>query len=265
MGGGPRPSPELAWAWRTMQNAGGAVRIADLAREAGCSHRHLIGRFREQVGATPKTAARVLRYTRAARLLDRGGLRQAEVATACGYADQAHMIREYARLPAQLPARAHKPRQGAIEPYRRVKFLQHNSRARGYGAAMTSTRQRIVTILVYADIAAAHNYLVETFGFSSGGINQHADGEVMHAEVALDGEVIWLHRVSADYGLRSTTELGAATGMLNVLVDDVDAHHARSVAAGARITFPPTDMPYGQREYGVTDTENRLWSFATPT
>lgn len=51
--------------------------------------------------------------------------------------------------------------------------------------------------------------------------------------------------------------------MLNVLVDDVDAHHARSAAAGARITFPPADMPYGQREYGVTDTEGRLWSFAT--
>jgi len=128
---------------------------------------------------------------------------------------------------------------------------------------MTPIKQRIITILVYADIAAAHDYLVETFGFDSGGVNRDANGNVSHAEVSLNGEVIWLHRVSPDYGLRGVAELGAASGMLNVFVDDVDAHHARSVAAGAKIRFPPTDQPYGQREYGVIDTEGRIWSFAT--
>ncbi len=130
---------------------------------------------------------------------------------------------------------------------------------------MSTTAQRIVTILVYADIAAAHDFLVETFGFESGGVHRNDDGEVMHGEVSLAGEVIWLHRVSPHYGLRGVTDLGAATGMLNIFVDDVDAHHARSLAAGAKIVFPPTDQPYGQREYGVSDPEGRLWSFATRT
>lgn len=130
---------------------------------------------------------------------------------------------------------------------------------------MTTTMQRIVTILVCADINAAHDFLVETFGLTSGGVHRNGDGEVMHGEVSLDGEVIWLHRVSPDYGLRGVAELGSATGMLNVFVDDVDAHHARCVAAGARIIFPPTDQPYGQREYGVSDPEGRIWSFATRT
>jgi uncharacterized glyoxalase superfamily protein PhnB len=53
--------------------------------------------------------------------------------------------------------------------------------------------------------------------------------------------------------------------MLNVFVPDVDEHHTRSAAAGARIIFPPADQPYGQREYGVSDLEGRLWSFATRT
>lgn len=106
MAAGPVPSPQLARAWRTMRRAGGAVRIADLAREAGCSHRHLIAQFREQIGATPKSAARSLRFARAARLISRGNLPLAQVAAVCGYADQAHLTREYATFAAITPAAA---------------------------------------------------------------------------------------------------------------------------------------------------------------
>jgi uncharacterized glyoxalase superfamily protein PhnB len=130
---------------------------------------------------------------------------------------------------------------------------------------MTTTPQRIVTVLVYANIEAAHDFLVETFGFSSGGVRRNGEGEVMHGEVSLGGEVIWLHRVSPDYGLRGTAELGSATGMVNVFVDDVDQHYAAALKKGAKIIFPPADQPYGQREYGVSDNEGRLWSFATQT
>jgi AraC-like DNA-binding protein len=106
MAAGPRPSPELAWAWRTMRCRGGAVRVADLADGAGCSHRHLVARFREQVGATPKTAARVLRYARAARLLTCGNLGPAQVAALCGYADQSHLTREFSRFAGTTPGAA---------------------------------------------------------------------------------------------------------------------------------------------------------------
>lgn len=67
------------------------------------------------------------------------------------------------------------------------------------------------------------------------------------------------------HGLGSVAKLGAATGMLNVFVADVDAHYTRVKAAGARIDFPPTDMPYGQREYAAFDCEGRIRSFATRT
>lgn len=130
---------------------------------------------------------------------------------------------------------------------------------------MAKVAQRIVTVLIYADIEAAHDFLVESFGFTAGGFNRNAEGEVMHGEVSLEGEAIWLHPVSPDYDLRGAAELGSATGMLNVFVEDVDKHYARSMAAGAKIVFPPADQPYGQREYGVSDPEGRLWSFATRT
>jgi uncharacterized glyoxalase superfamily protein PhnB len=128
---------------------------------------------------------------------------------------------------------------------------------------MSATGQRFITILVCADIAATHDFLVVTFGLVSAGLHRDADGHVVHGEVSLGDEVIWLHRVAPEFGLRSVPELGAATAMVNVFVDDVDAHHARSAAAGATILYPPTDQPYGQREYGASDSEGRLWSFAT--
>jgi transcriptional regulator GlxA family with amidase domain len=106
MSAGPRPSPELAWAWRTMRGAGGAVRVADLVDGAGCSHRHLASLFREQVGATPKTAPRVLRCSRAARLLALGHLAPSQVAALCGYADQSHLIREFTKIRRYDPGRS---------------------------------------------------------------------------------------------------------------------------------------------------------------
>jgi len=101
---GPAPSPEVVGAWRTMRRAGGAVRVVDLAEGVGCSHRHLVARFREQVGTTPKTAAQVLRYERAARLLAGGDLAPAQVAAGCGYADQSHLTREFSRFAGTTPA-----------------------------------------------------------------------------------------------------------------------------------------------------------------
>jgi hypothetical protein len=95
---GPMPSPELAWPWRTMRDAGGAVRVADLADGAGWSHRHPVARFREQIGATPKTAARVLPYARAPGCWPAGTWHSRRWRRCVGYADQPHMTREFAAL-----------------------------------------------------------------------------------------------------------------------------------------------------------------------
>ena len=129
---------------------------------------------------------------------------------------------------------------------------------------MAASTPCFTTILVYEDIEAAHEFLVNTFGFQAGRLDRTPDGETVHGEVAIGDDTVWLHRAAPDHGLASARALGAATGMLNVFVDDVDAHYKRTRAAGARISSPPTDMPYGQREYGAFDSEGRLWSFAAP-
>jgi uncharacterized glyoxalase superfamily protein PhnB len=124
--------------------------------------------------------------------------------------------------------------------------------------------QRIIPILVYEDIEAAHDYLVKVFGFGAGGVERDGDGEVVHGEVVTEQGPIWLHRVSAEHELASPQTMNRASGGLVVHVDDVDAHFEHSRAAGANIDREPEDQEYGQRDYGVRDPEGHRWWFATP-
>lgn len=101
---GPVPSPDALHAWLRLQGTAGRASIGSLTRELGCSRRHLNARFREQVGVSPKTAARVIRFRRCVGMLERDdGRRFAEIATACGYYDQAHMNREFRALAGSSP------------------------------------------------------------------------------------------------------------------------------------------------------------------
>jgi MerR family transcriptional regulator, thiopeptide resistance regulator len=121
-----------------------------------------------------------------------------------------------------------------------------------------------IPILVCADLQAEHAFLVRCFGLTPGELSSSDDGLVVHAEVHAGDGVIWLHRETADRRLVSPRSLGGATGLVAVLVDDVDEHYRRAVAEGAEIRYGPVDQPYGYREYGAYDPERHLWSFMKP-
>jgi AraC-like DNA-binding protein len=91
--------PELAEAWRLIVGSGGVVPIERVAREVGWSPRHLRTQMVTEIGFTPKTAARVARFDRARRVLQErpngSPLALAELAATHGYADQAHLAREF--------------------------------------------------------------------------------------------------------------------------------------------------------------------------
>jgi AraC-like DNA-binding protein len=94
--------PEVEWSWRHLYATHGRASIGAMTTELGWSHRRLIARFREQIGLTPKALARVIRFDRAVAAL-RGPAALAEIAYACGYADQAHLTREFRELAGVSP------------------------------------------------------------------------------------------------------------------------------------------------------------------
>ena len=84
----------------------GAVSIKALAAAAGVSSRHLERRFREEVGLGAKQIARIARVQHALSMMARcPAWSGADVAAWCGYADQAHLIREFTALTGSTPAR----------------------------------------------------------------------------------------------------------------------------------------------------------------
>ncbi|WP_216211552.1 helix-turn-helix domain-containing protein [Amycolatopsis aidingensis] len=112
--------PDLAWAWRRLARTAGALPVAALAAELGCSRKHLTARFTEHLGLPPKTLARILRFHGVVGELNRlsGPVRLAELAARHGYYDQAHLSREFRALAGLSPSehlRRSSPEYGLIE------------------------------------------------------------------------------------------------------------------------------------------------------
>ena len=122
-----------------------------------------------------------------------------------------------------------------------------------------SSKPNIFPALRYEDAHAAMDFLVDAFGFTKQAVFDGPNGSVAHAQLQLGPAVIGLnsaHKIPANPW--SDVKQG-----IYVRVDDVDAHHARAVAAGATIVMPLKDMDYGSREYGARDVDGHLWGFGT--
>lgn len=92
-----------AWGLITSSSTTSVRHVAD---ELGWSRRHLTERFAGEFGITPKAMARVVRFERSKWMvasLDRDSM--ATIAARCGYADQAHMSREWKELAGCGPSR----------------------------------------------------------------------------------------------------------------------------------------------------------------
>jgi DNA-binding transcriptional MerR regulator/uncharacterized glyoxalase superfamily protein PhnB len=129
---------------------------------------------------------------------------------------------------------------------------------------LETTVQRRISILVYADLEGAFEFLVRVFGLGPGELTRDGDGNVVHGELQAGDGVVWLHPESPAFRLSSPRTVGAATASVAVMVDDVDAHFRHAKAQGAVIDYEPVDQPYGYREYSARDSEGGLWSFMKP-
>jgi len=89
--------PAVRWAVDQIASSDGRTSIEKLAANAGFTRRHLGNLFRDQVGLSPKSLARVHRFRGALALLDRpdGRVPWMELAERCGYYDQSHLINEF--------------------------------------------------------------------------------------------------------------------------------------------------------------------------
>jgi uncharacterized glyoxalase superfamily protein PhnB len=111
-------------------------------------------------------------------------------------------------------------------------------------------RCTVIPEIAYPDVDQASAWLCDAFGFTLRvRIGNHraqlnvGDGAVVVKEQAAGGGPSSAHSVM-------------------VRVANVDAHHERAKQRGARIVRPPTDYPYGERQYTAEDIAGRSWTFS---
>ena len=113
----PCSDAELALAAaRILEARGGRIRIGELARTLACGERRLLRAFRRHVGVAPKTFAGIVRFRASWQDLARGEA-QVRVAARRGYADQAHLLREFRRFAGARPGAVGFVQSGPTPPH----------------------------------------------------------------------------------------------------------------------------------------------------
>jgi uncharacterized glyoxalase superfamily protein PhnB len=107
----------------------------------------------------------------------------------------------------------------------------------------------IIAELAYPDVPAAAAWLCEHFGFQERlRIGTH------RVQLTFHGAAIVVVQGSPDRP--------PAGHALMVRVDDVDEHYERVRRNGARVSGPPADFPYGERQYSAQDPGGHHWTFS---
>ena len=125
----------------------------------------------------------------------------------------------------------------------------------------------VIPTLRYHDAVKAIGWLVDAFGFERHLVVEGDEGRIDHAQLTFGSGMLMCgsHDDHGGYSdlVRTVRLVGAPTGGIFVVVDDVDAHAERARAAGAEIVQPPEDQDYGGRNYTCRDLEGNVWSFGS--
>ena len=107
----------------------------------------------------------------------------------------------------------------------------------------------VIPVLAYPSVAEAVDWLSAAFGFTLR-LRIFDQRAQLHAG---DGHVVVTDGGSSEPGSRDS---------VMIRVEDAKAHCERAQAHGARIASPPTDYPFGERQYTAIDFAGRAWTFS---
>ncbi len=115
----------------------------------------------------------------------------------------------------------------------------------------------MVPILPYPDVREATAWLCRVFGFV-----ERLRIAAHRAQLNIGGDGAMIVAEYIDRARRPERGADHISHQIMVRVDDVTAHHAHVVREGAEILTPPTDYPYGERQYVVRDLGGHRWMFS---
>jgi PhnB protein len=89
------------------------------------------------------------------------------------------------------------------------------------------------------------------------------DGRIGHAEIQIGDSRMMLADEHPEIGALSPTTIGGTATGICLYVPDVDALHAKAVAAGVKVERPLQNQFYGDRSATVIDPFGHKWTIAT--
>lgn len=105
----------------------------------------------------------------------------------------------------------------------------------------------VIPVLSYPDVGAAADWLCNAFGFT---VRLRIANHRIQLKAG-DGCIVLAEgNVPAD-----------SAHLVMVRVPDADTHHERARQHGAQILVPPTDHPFGERQYNALDFAGHRWTF----
>jgi uncharacterized glyoxalase superfamily protein PhnB len=114
--------------------------------------------------------------------------------------------------------------------------------------------KRAIPVLRVSEAAQAEQFYCAGLGFEKR-FSYRADparADPCYIGLARDGAVLHVSSFSGD---------GVAGGVVNLLVDDVDALHVELQSRGVPVALPPTDQTWGNREMYVKDADGNTLRF----
>jgi uncharacterized glyoxalase superfamily protein PhnB len=115
----------------------------------------------------------------------------------------------------------------------------------------------VIPVLPYPDVREATEWLCRVFGFVE---RLRIAAHRAQLNIGDDGAVIVAEYI--DRNRRPERGADHVSHQIMVRVDDVAAHHARSVREGAEVLMEPVEYPYGERQYVVRDPGGHRWIFS---
>ena len=111
-----------------------------------------------------------------------------------------------------------------------------------------------IPLLHVSKAAAAEDFYCNRLGFRREFAHRPEGIESDPCYMGMSRDGVWLH-------ISSFSGDGVFGGVVNLIVEDVDALHSELVAKGVRINVGPVDQTWGTREMYVKDTDGNCVRF----
>ncbi|KAA3606877.1 MAG: glyoxalase [Calditrichaeota bacterium] len=132
---------------------------------------------------------------------------------------------------------------------------------------MKENKACIIPTMQYKNAPTAIEWLCNAFGFEKHLIVQGENDTIVHAQLTYGNSMIMLNSENEnEYGnlVRTPKKLnGNNTQASYIIVEKIDEHYEKAVAAGAKILIEIRDEEYGGRGYTCKDIEDYIWNFGS--